>query len=114
MENLTKYHEIIHQLLEEYRSFLTELTKTDVDTEILCDDKNGQYMVMRIGWRSETRVHRPLFYLRLKDGKIRVEEDWTKEGIAKKLVLAGVSTSDIILAFNPPTLHQESPIFASA
>ena len=41
MENLTKYHEIIHQLLEEYRSFL-------------------------------------------------------------------------ILAFNPPTLHQESPIFTSA
>ena len=50
---------------------------------------------MRIGWRAETRVHRPLFYLRLKDGKIHVEEDWTKEGIANELMRAGVPASDI-------------------
>lgn len=114
MENVARYREIIHRLLEEYRAFLTELTKTDVDTEILCDDRNGQYMVMRIGWRSETRVHRPLFYLRLKDGKIQVEEDWTKEGIANELMQAGVPASDIVLAFNPPDLRTETPAFAIA
>lgn len=114
MEKIKKYREIIHQLLAEYRAFLTELTKTDVDTEILCDDKNDQYMLMRIGWRSETRVHRPLLYLRLKDGKIRVEEDWTKEGIANELMKAGVPASDIVLAFNPPSLRNETPAFAIA
>ena len=113
MENVTRYREIIHRLLEEYRVFLTDLTKTDVDTEILCDDKNGQYMVMRIGWRAETRVHRPLFYLRFKDNKIHVEEDWTKEGIANELMRAGVPASDIVLAFNPPDLQSEMPAFAA-
>lgn len=114
METIVRYREIIHRLLEEYRAFLTELTKTDVDTEILCDDQNGQYMVMRIGWRAETRVHRPLFYLRLKDGKIHVEEDWTKEGIANELMRAGVPASDIVLAFNPPNLRNELPAFSVA
>ncbi|MCW3094396.1 MAG: XisI protein [Chthonomonadaceae bacterium] len=114
MENVAQYREIIHRLLEEYHAFLTELTKTDVDTEILCDDTHGQYMVMRIGWRAETRVHRPLFYLRLKDGKIHVEDDWTKEGIATELMLAGVPPSDIVLSFNPPDLRSETPAFAVA
>ena len=114
MDSLERYREIIHQLLEEYRVFLTELTKTNVDTEILCDDNNGQYMVMRIGWRDETRVHRPLFYLRIKNGKIHVEEDWTKEGIANELIQAGVAVSDIVLAFNPPALRYETPAFALA
>lgn len=114
MGNVDTYREIIHRLLEEYHAFLTELTKTDVDTEILCDDTNGQYMVMRIGWRAETRVHRPLFYLRLKDGKISVEEDWTKEGIASELIQAGIPASDIILAFNPPNLRSEPTAIAVA
>ena len=41
MENVARYREIIHRLLEEYRAFLTELTKTEVDTEVLCDDRHG-------------------------------------------------------------------------
>jgi len=114
MENVVGYREIIHRLLEEYRTFLAELTKTDVDTEILCDDTHGQYMVMRIGWRAEIRVHRPVFYLRLKDGKIHVEEDWTKEGIANELMQAGVPASDIVLSFTPPDLRSETPAFAVA
>ena len=114
MENITRYCEIIHRLLEEYRDFPAKLTKTDVDTEILCDDHHGQYMVMRIGWRAETRVHRPLFNLRLRDGKIHVEVDWTKEGIANELMQAGVPASNIVLAFNRPNVGNEVPAFAIA
>ena len=114
MEKVTRYREVIHRLLTAYRAFLTELTQTDVDTEVLCDDDNGQYMVMRIGWRAGTRVHRPLFYLRLRADKVWVEEDWTKEGIATELMRAGVPASDIVLAFNPPTLRNELPAFAAA
>ncbi len=114
MENMTLYRDIIHRLLDDYQNLLSRLTITDVDTEILCDDANNQYMIMRIGWRADTRVHRPLFYLRLKYGKVYIEEDWTKEGIANELMRAGVSASDIVLAFNPPESRSELPIFATA
>ena len=53
-------------------------------------------------------------YKRLKDGKISVEEDWTKEGIANELMRAGVPASDIVLSFNPPDLRNETPAFAFA
>lgn len=88
METVAQYREIIHGLLEEYHAFLVRLTRTDVDTEILCDDLHGLYMLMQIGCRAETRVHRPLFYLRLKEGKIHMEEGWTKAGIANALMRA--------------------------
>src|SRR5882672_3317636 len=99
MEKTERYREIIHRLLTDYQEFYQRETKTDVETEIIADDAHGQYLVMRVGWRGETRVRRPLFYLRLKDGKIWVEEDWTKEGIALELVQAGVPREDIVLAF---------------
>ena len=104
MDRVERYRQILHRLLEEYRRWYADATKTDVDTEIIADDEHGQYLLMRVGWRGETRVRRPAFYLRLKDGKIWVEEDWTKEGIASELAAAGVPEEDIVLAFNPPEL----------
>ena len=62
-------------------------------------------MLMRVGWRGETRVRRSVFYLRLKDGKIWIEEDWTSEGVATELVAAGVPPEAIVLAFKPPELR---------
>lgn len=105
MEKLEHYRSIIHSLLLEYHDFLKEHTKTDVETEIVRDDVGGQYMIMRIGWRGETRVRRPLFYLRLKNEKIWVEEDNTQEGIVSELCRAGVPEHDIVLGFTPPTLR---------
>jgi len=108
MEKVEKYRTIIHHLLSEYHDLIAQLTKTDVDTEIIRDDTNGQYMAMRVGWRGETRVRRPLFYMRLKNHKIWIEEDWTKEGIAHELVMAGVPHEDIVLAFQVPALRGET------
>ena len=108
METVEKYREIIHRLLQEYHDFLAEHTKTDVETEIVSDDVHGQYAVMRVGWRGERRVRKPTFYLRLKNGKIWIEEDWTKDGIAQDLIDAGVPRSAIVLAFQPPFLRVDT------
>ena len=105
MEKIEQYRGIIHRLLSEYQELLAGQTRTDVETEVVRDDASGQYMIMRVGWRGETRVRRPLFYLRLKNGKIWIEEDRTKEGIARELTLAGVPPHDIVLAFTPPPLR---------
>lgn len=104
MEKIEQSRSIIHRLLEEYREFYQRNTRTDVDTEIVADDIHGQYMVMRVGWRGETRVRRPLFYLRLKENKIWIEEDWTKDGIVSELMAEGVCRDEIVLAFQTPNL----------
>jgi XisI protein len=105
MDRIERYREVIHRLLEEYRQLYASQPSSGVETVVICDDAHGEYLLMRVGWRGETRVRRPAFYLRLKNNKIWIEEDWTQEGVATELVAAGVPREDIVLAFNPPELR---------
>jgi len=105
VDRLKQYREILHRLLEEYRQLYAQQPSSEVDTAVICDDIHGEYLLMRVGWRGEKRVRRPVFYLRLKEGKIWIEEDWTQQGIVTDLIAAGVSHKDIVLAFNPPELR---------
>jgi hypothetical protein len=105
MDRIERYREIVHRLLEEYQCLYADQPGSDVETAVICDDTHGEYLLMRVGWRDDTRVRRPTFYLRLKDGKIWIEEDWTQEGVATELVAAGVPHEDIVLAFQPPELR---------
>ena len=105
MDRIDRYKQAIHTLLEDYRTLYYDATDSCVDLEIVADDEHGQYMVTSVGWRGDTRVSRLLFYLRLKNGKIWIEEDWTKHGIASELVHMDVPHSDIVLAFNPPEVR---------
>ena len=45
-------------------------------------------------------------YVRIRDGKFWIEEDWTEDGIATDLVRAGVPKEDIVLAFHDPQMRQ--------
>ena len=102
MDTLTNYRGIISCVLEEYRELYAQSRDEDVDLTIIQDDTHGEYMLMRVGWRGEKRVDKPVFYLRIKNGKIHIEEDWTEEGVVMSLERAGVPHHDIVLAFNPP------------
>lgn len=105
MDRVERYRCGIHRLLEEYRQIYAAQPPSGVETAVISDDLHGEYLLMRVGWRGEIRVRRPLFYVRLKEGKIWIEEDWTEEGIATELLAAGVPHDDIVLAFRPPELR---------
>jgi hypothetical protein len=102
VESLTNYRGIIARVLEEYRELYAPTELEGVDLTVIQDDAHGEYMLMRVGWRGEKRVDKPVFYLRLKNDKIYIEEDWTEEGVVMDLTRAGVPHHDIVLAFNPP------------
>ncbi|MUG92566.1 addiction module toxin, HicA family [Scytonema sp. UIC 10036] len=52
-------------------------------------------------------------YIRLKDEKIWIEEDWTENGVATDLLLKGIPKEEIVLAFHPLHVRQYTE-FASA
>lgn len=52
-------------------------------------------------------------YVRIRDSKFWIEEDWTEDGIATDLVRAGVPKEDIVLAFHEPKMWQYTD-FAAA
>lgn len=106
MDRIAQYQEILHQILQEYQEMYADPTSSEIDAEIVQDDLHGQYLLQRVGWQGENRIRRTVFYLRLKQGKIWIEEDRTKDGIIADLRTAGIPENDIVLAFNPPAVRQ--------
>ena len=53
----------------------------------------------------ERRVEGITLHVRIREGKIWVEEDWTEAGIANFLVREGVPKDDIVLGFQPPSMR---------
>jgi len=77
------------------------------------DTERDQYLLLNTGWNGTKRLHGATLYLRIEDGQIWIEEDWTEEGIAAELIAQGVPREDIVLGFQPPTIRAETE-FAAA
>ena len=85
---------------------MNESPTQNLDAELLLDDTHDNYMLFSVGWPPEgRRIHSPTLYIRIRNGKFWIEEDWTEEGIATHLVEAGVPKSDIVLAFHAPKMR---------
>ena len=66
------------------------------------DESRDQNLWIQVGWVGQRRVQGITVHIRLVEGKIRIEQDWTEDGIATELQRAGVPVSDIVLAFHEP------------
>ena len=62
----------------------------------ICDPKNDNYLLIHAGWDNIRRIHSTVLHLRLRDGKILIEEDGLEHGVAQDLIDAGVSPKDIV------------------
>jgi len=106
MDKLTHYQNIIKQILTEYDRISAQVPDPDIDDVLMFDDERSQYLWFNIGWKNEKRVKAISVYIRIKNEKIYIEEDWTEEGMATELLSSGVPKEDIVLAFHPPDVRQ--------
>jgi len=102
MDKLTKYRELIKRILTEYLEIDRRQPTPGVEHLLIMDDERGHYMWLNLGWSGDERVNHVTAYIRLRDGKFWIEEDWTEDGIATDLLEAGVPKEDIVLAFHAP------------
>ena len=91
MDKMNKYRALVEKLLFEE----VEMVKRD--------EEHDQYMAVRHGWAGKRRIHSPIVYIRFQNGKIWIEEDWTEDGFANKLVAHDVPVTDIVLGFRHPS-----------
>jgi hypothetical protein len=77
----------------------------EVETDVVFDEEHDHYLLVNIGWAGRKRFRGTTIYLRLRNGKIWVEEDWLEDGIVKDLLAAGVPKEDIVLAFQHPEMR---------
>ena len=104
MDKLTKYRQIIRQILIPFRND-SYAGSPDLKNETIFDSENDHYLVMTIGWDNETPVRDCIFHLDIIGGKIWIQEDNTDSDIASLLVEADIPKSDIVLGFQSPSMR---------
>jgi hypothetical protein len=106
MDKLTEYPKLIKHILTEYVELSNRHPNPDIETFLIVDEAKAYYIWMNLGWQNGERVTGITVYVRVRDSKFWIEEDWTEDGIATNLVRAGVPKEDIVLAFHEPKMRQ--------
>ncbi|MGK7955293.1 MAG: XisI protein [Crocosphaera sp.] len=102
MDNLKHYQNLIKSILIKYEKISSQVPDPDIDEVLMFDDERSQYLWFNIGWKNEKRIKAISVYIRIKNNKIWIEEDWTEEGITTELLRNGVPKDDIVLGFHDP------------
>jgi GNAT superfamily N-acetyltransferase len=103
MEKLNRYRSLIKKILTEYYEWASHAPRHGIEECLAFDEVRDHYFWFHTGWDDKRRVQGIMVYLRIRDGKIWVEEDWTKQGVANDLLEAGVPHEDIVLGFQHPS-----------
>jgi hypothetical protein len=106
MDKLTTYRTIIENRLTAHAELINRYPRPNIETDVAFDEQRDHYFLFKLGWTARGRVRGIIIHLRLRQGKIYIEEDWTEEGIATDLLAAGVPKEDIVLAFQPPEMRE--------
>jgi XisI protein len=106
MEKLTKYRQIVRELLTSHtasgESSNGNLTETDVECQLIFDLEHDHYQILDVGWQDLRRVYACFIHLDIKDDKIWIQHNMTEADLGQELVERGVPASDIILGLHPP------------
>ena len=107
MDKLSHYRNSIKKILTEYEQLASKTPNpSGVDSVLAFDEERNQYLWFQTGWHENKKVRGITVYVRIKNDKIWIEEDWTEEGIATELLREGVPHSDIVLAFHSPEMRK--------
>ena len=104
MDRQADYRRMIKQVLHDHAQI--RYSHGEIERLAVCDEENDSYLVLAIGWDENRRVHSVVFHLRIRDGKIWIEEDSTENGVAGELMELGVPKDQIVLGFHSPFKRQ--------
>lgn len=98
MDKVDEYRQIIKDIVSRHAQM--KYSHGEIERLPVCDEEQDSYLLLSIGWDGRRRVHSVVFHLRIRDGKIWVEDDWTEYGVAGELLDAGISNDEIVLGFH--------------
>jgi hypothetical protein len=101
MDQLNDYRSIIKEVLTRYYELDLE-QPGDVEPVLAFDEIRDHYFWVQVGWNQTGRTCGSTVYIRIKDGKVWVEEDLTEDGVTNDLVAAGIPKQVIVLGFQHP------------
>lgn len=104
MDKLDRYRQLVQEFLHEYASYTPSYGQ--VETEGIFDPAHEHYQLMSVGWNGQQRIGGCLLHVDIRGDKVWIQHDGTEEGLANRLVSAGVPKGDIVLAFQSPFKRQ--------
>ncbi|MCW5852502.1 MAG: XisI protein [Anaerolineae bacterium] len=105
MDKLGRYRAIVEQLLADFTAWVNQTPPPDQETICVFDEGRDYYLVLNVTWAQYRCVQSAQVFVRLRNEKIWIEEDWTQDGIATELIKAGVPSEDIVLGFQPEEMR---------
>lgn len=101
MDNITKYKEIVRELVE-YISAISPST-SDVETQKIIDDENGHYLLFSVGWENSHWIYATFVHIDVKpNGRVWLQNDGTDLRIADMMVENGIPRNNIVIGFQAP------------
>ncbi len=108
MDKLDKYTSIVSKIFNDYKNLTGKSSDSELEDVFVIDEASKSWLWLITGWAKEEniRVNTNNLYVRIKNDKVYIEEDWTEDGIADYLLREGVPKEDIVLAFHEPSMRQ--------
>ncbi len=108
MDKLDFYSSVISKIFNYHKNLAGNNPESELEDVFVIDEASKSWLWLITGWAKEenVRVNTNNLYVRIKNDKIYIEEDWTENGIAHYLLKEGVPKEDIVLAFHEPSMRQ--------
>lgn len=116
MDKVTKYKQIVRQVVEEVAALSPEM-ENGVENQLITDDEHGHYLYFGVGWAKENSgwIYASFIHIDIKaDGKVWLQHDGTDLRIADKLEVYGIPKSDIVIGFQAPAVRKYMEGYALA
>ncbi|HEX8914196.1 MAG TPA: XisI protein [Humisphaera sp.] len=114
MDKLNTYSSAIKDALSDFAAVANRTPDPAAETLCAFDDARGHYLLLNAGWSGGHRLRGNTVFVRVRDGKVHIEEDWTEDGIADDLLRRGIPEDDLVLAFQaaPPKMRRSGSAVA--
>ena len=104
MDKITQYQQIIFELLQEYAA-IPPSYPTSLKDEVVADTVRNHFQLISLGWEGSKFVYDVVFHIDILDDKVWIQQNNTEANIALELIERGISTSDIVIGFQHPSLR---------
>lgn len=100
MDKIENYNHILQSLILKYAALKPAYSTNE--WQPICDAEHGEYLLLKFvtGKDGTSKNKYPIFHLRIKNGKILIEENNTDSDIVGELLEMGIRKQDLILEEN--------------
>ena len=97
MDKIKKYRKILKDILIRHSKIKFENMPL-VKSEVIIDSNKRHFILMDMGWSNLGFIHKWVFHIEIKDGKVYLHKNMTDFDIVEALIENGINKQDIMIS----------------